>query len=415
MGKYSKVILIFCCLFAWFNVQSGVITVAKNGPGYTTVKAALRDCHAGDTILVKAGYYHEKNILINKPVTLITYENANLDGDNAWELLTITADNVTVRGFCLMNTGRSSTTDYAAIRMHESNHTRILNNRIENAYFGIYAERCTNAEISDNDLNMQPIKDEEGGNGIHGWKSDSLIVQRNRVSGHRDGIYFEFVTNSFIRSNISENNLRYGLHFMFSHSNYYEHNRFAKNGSGVAVMYSKNVHMYSNQFVDNQGNANYGLLLKDIDDSRIENNLFLRNTAAVYFEGSSRLTLHKNTFRSNGWALRIQASCESVKVDSNNFVLNSFDVSTNGSLVLNSFNHNYWDKYEGYDLKKDGFGDVPYQPVSLYSMVSERNPSSLLLMRSFLVGLMDKAEKVIPSITPENLKDEAPLMKFLQP
>jgi nitrous oxidase accessory protein len=44
-----------------------------------------------------------------------------------------------------------------------------------------------------------------------------------------------------------------------------------------------------------------------------------------------------------------------------NFLGNTFDVSTNGSLVLNEFNGNYWDKYDGYDLDKNKIGDVPYR------------------------------------------------------
>jgi nitrous oxidase accessory protein len=88
-------------------------------------------------------------------------------------------------------------------------------------------------------------------------------------------------------------------------------------------------------------------------------------------------------------------------------------VGTNGSLVLNNFNNNYWDKYDGYDLDYDHHGDVPYRPVSMYSMIIERNPPAMILFHSLITSLMDKSEKVIPSLTPENLKDEHPFMKSL--
>ena len=74
------------------------------------------------------------------------------------------------------------------------------------------------------------------------------------------------------------------------------------------------------------------------------------------------------------------------------------------------FNGNYWDKYEGYDLNKDKTGDVCYHPISLFSVILQNNPPAILLFRSIFVSLLDKIEKVIPSLTPENLKDEAPLM-----
>ena len=90
---------------------------------------------------------------------------------------------------------------------------------------------------------------------------------------------------------------------------------------------------------------------------------------------------------------------------------NTFDLATNGSLVLNKVTGNYWDKYEGYDMNMDRIGDVPYHPVSMYSMVVEQMPAAVLLWRSFLVLLLDRAERAIPALTPENLKDDAPLMK----
>ena len=109
--------------------------------------------------------------------------------------------------------------------------------------------------------------------------------------------------------------------------------------------------------------------------------------------------------------MKIQASCMDIKVAKNNFVGNTFDIGTNGSLVLNTFNNNYWDKYVGYDLNKDNIGDIPYRPVSMYSMIVEKYPSAMILFRSFITSLLDKTEKIIPSLTPENLKDNRPMMK----
>ena len=78
--------------------------------------------------------------------------------------------------------------------------------------------------------------------------------------------------------------------------------------------------------------------------------------------------------------------------------------------MQNTFNNNYWDKYEGYDLNRDGTGDVPYHPVSLYAMIIENNPIAVMFLRSFMVTLLEKAEKIVPSITPENFRDDSPVM-----
>ncbi|HXS58601.1 MAG TPA: NosD domain-containing protein, partial [Hanamia sp.] len=257
-------------------------------------------------------------------------------------------------------------------------------------------------------------KDEvQSGNGIHCWKSDSLLIIGNTIQGHRDGIYFEFVTNSLVWRNISRKNVRYGIHFMFSHHDTYIGNVFEENESGVAVMYTKFIHMYNNYFLNNWGGAAYGILLKDITDSDISGNVFMKNTTALNMEACSRINLYKNTFSNNGFAVKIQASCDNNDFTNNNFKGNTFDIGTNGSLVLNTFNGNYWDKYEGYDINRDNIGDVPYHPVSMYSMIIESNPAALMLFRSLIVSLLDKTEKILPGITPENLKDEKPLMRPL--
>jgi len=161
------------------------------------------------------------------------------------------------------------------------------------------------------------------------------------------------------------------------------------------------------------GDAADGLLLKEISDSYIDGNYFRKNTSGILMEGASRIHLTKNSFKSNGWAMKIQASCMGILVENNNFLNNTFDVGTNGELVLNTFDQNYWDKYEGYDINKDKIGDIPYRPVSMYSMIVEKNPPAMILFRSFIAALLDKTEKLLPSLTPEHLKDEHPLMKPL--
>jgi nitrous oxidase accessory protein len=198
---------------------------------------------------------------------------------------------------------------------------------------------------------------------------------------------------------------------MFSHSNEYRKNTFINNGAGVAVMYSHHVTMIDNTFEHNWGASAYGLLLKDIRDSEVKENRFIKNTVGIHLEGVSRSVFERNLFAENGYAVKLQASCDDNTFSQNNFKSNTFDMATNGSLVLNVVRANYWDKYEGYDLNRDGIGDVPFHPVSMYAMIVERIPTAVLLWRSFMVFLMDRAEKTIPAVTPLDLKDDSPNMK----
>lgn len=376
-----------------------------------SIKQAIATSNTGDTIIVNRGTYREGNIILEKKLTLIGEGLPILDGEHKYEILTIHSSNVTISGFKFINTGIASMTDIAGIKIIESKDLKILNNQFENTFFGIHISSSSNILIEGNMLNTKAEAEHQIGNGIHLWKCEHIIIHNNQVRGHRDGIYFEFVTNSLVTDNHSEGNIRYGLHFMFSHNDEYRGNSFINNGAGVAVMYTKNVKMIGNHFEQNWGSSSYGLLLKDIRDSEVKNNSFIKNSIGIYIEGSSRIHFSENIFNQNGWAIKLQASCDDNIFTKNNFTANTFDIATNGTLVLNTINKNYWDKYEGYDLKKDGTGDVPHRPVNLYASIVERIPSAIMLWRSFMVTLMDKAEKVVPAITPENLKDNFPSMK----
>ncbi len=406
------VVLLLLGLLSDQVVTARVIGVGPSQP-FRSIRQALASAAPGDTILVQPGIYREQNLVIDRPVVLQGVNYPVIDGEHRYENISIRSGKVTVEGFELCNTGVSSITDFAAIKIIESRNVTIRNNRIKGAFFGIYSQYGARCLIEKNVLTANAKTEQESGNGIHCWKSDSMQIIANTISGHRDGIYFEFVTNSLIWRNTSVRNIRYGLHFMFSNDDAYITNVFENNGAGVAVMFSKGVRMFNNYFRENWGDAAYGILLKEINDSHIEGNHFERNTSAIYAEGANRIVMRRNLFKDNGWAFKIQASCSDVELDHNNFLGNSFDVGTNGSLVLNRFNNNYWDKYEGYDLNRDRIGDVPYRPVSMYSMIVEKNPPVMILFHSLIVTLMDKSEKVIPSLTPENLVDEHPLMKPL--
>jgi nitrous oxidase accessory protein len=350
-------------------------------------------------------------LAVSKSVFIKGIDYPVFDGEYKHEIFSVEAPNVIIEGLHLKHSGRSDMNDIAGIKLYTTKNVIVRNNILDFTFFGIYLMDSENCTIENNRITSDAVTEQSSGNGIHLWKSRNILIKNNRIKGHRDGIYFEFVTDTKINNNLSENNIRYGLHFMYSHDNEYHKNTFKNNGAGVAVMYTKRVKMTENNFIENKGSSSYGLLLKDISDSYLSKNVFSKNSIGIYMEESNRIEVTENLFESNGWALKVQASCSGNKIEKNNFIGNSFDIATNGSLVMNSFNGNYWDKYEGYDLNKDKIGDIPYHPVSMFSMIIEKIPFALMLYRSFVVTLLDKAEKIIPSITPIDLKDEKPLMK----
>lgn len=412
MGGNAKMRIIAIIVIFFFYAGASATTIhAGANRNCKTITAAVAAASAGDTVLVDAGYYTEKKLEIRKAIVLKGINYPVLDGQKKYEIIYVKADGVTIDGFRVIHSGISSIDDISGIKVVDSKNVIIRNNILEDNFFGIQVQNGINCSIENNKLIANSKEEQQSGNGIHCWKGDSMRIISNNITGHRDGIYFEFVKNSIIWRNTSTNNIRYGLHFMFSNDDTYVSNIFSNNGSGVSVMYSNRIKMFSNYFEQNWGDASHGILLKEISDGYMQGNYFNKNTSAIFMEGANRIFMTYNTFTNNGWALKIQASCMDVVLEFNNFMGNTFDVGTNGSLTLNKFNQNYWDKYEGYDLNKDKIGDIPYRPVSMYSMIVEKYPPAMILFRSFITTLLDKTEKILPSLTPENLKDNAPLMK----
>jgi nitrous oxidase accessory protein len=380
-------------------------------PGARPISEAIARAPRGALVVVHAGVYREPAITIDKPIVLEGRDRPVLDGTGTHGLLVVSGDSVTVRGFVFRNTGSSFVEDRAAVRIAQASACTVEDNRFERTFFGVYLSNVTDCRIERNELRASGGGESSSGNGIHLWSSRAVTITDNRITGHRDGIYFEFVHDSRIRGNVSERNVRYGLHFMYSDGCRYEDNTFRANGAGVAVMYTKHVQMTGNRFEENWGPAAYGLLLKEITDSRLERNVFRRNTTALLADGANRLVAEHNDFEKNGWAIRLDANTERGRVEANNFSGNTFDVTSNGQSHTTTLAGNYWDDYRGYDLNRDGVGDVAHRPVRLFSVLVEHHEPALILLRSAFVHLLDLMERALPSLTPHMLVDAAPSMR----
>lgn len=381
----------------------------------TSVKAAVEQAVDGDVIRIKKGVYKEFDIkIINKSIKIIGEDYPIIDAEMNGTAFSIQADDFTIEGLEIRNIGKSHTKEFSAILIANSNNFHITNNRLTNIFFGLLIEKSAGGFITGNRIESNATAQGNSGNGIHLWHSNNINVTGNHVSGTRDGIYLEFAGNTTISENVCINNLRYGLHFMFSNNNKYLDNVFESNGAGVAVMFSKNIQMYRNHFKKSWGSASYGLLLKEINDAELKHNIFDSNTIAISADGTNRVNYIENDFRNNGYAVKIRGACYKNIFKRNNFLYNSFDVAYTGQINENEFTNNYWSDYTGYDLNKDGIGDVEYRPVKLFSYLVNQTPEAIILLRSMFIGLLDFSERVTPIFTPKELIDSKPQMKKIQ-
>lgn len=408
MNPFLIYILIF---FLFTDLSQSKSLEVGSGKQFEDLPQAVAISEDGDTIIVNAGIYKVNNLRIIKKIVIKGKKDAILDANNKANILLINSDSVRIEGLTFRNVKASYIEDFSAIKILKSSYCVIENNKVLNSFFGIYCEYSNNCIIKNNKIIGEAKEEFSSANAIHLWYCNNMTIADNTTSQHRDGIYFEFVKNSKISNNNSNNNLRYGLHFMFSDSNTYVNNIFSNNGAGVAVMYSSHIYMHKNKFYDNIGQSSYGLLLKEITDSQITDNEIAKNTTGIYADGTTRCNIIENNFKRNGLAIKIYGSSTSNIFTKNNFISNTFDVSSNASDNRNDFYMNYWEKYSGYDINKDGYGDIPYYPVRLFSYITAKSKEALILLHSFFIKILEFAESIFPFFTPTDLKDPSPLMK----
>lgn len=403
--------LIFVCWSAGPALSAGKTHRVCADCEFHGLRAAVAAADAGDTILVHAGVYREGLVEVFKPLTILGVDRPTIDGRGDKHVFYVRADDVTLRGLVIQGSGSSFVSDFAGIRAEHSRRCLFADNLIRDNTYSIYFEKVSNCVVRNNTIVGNAVREVTAGNGVHLFYSDHIRVVGNDVSKSRDGLYFEFTEDSMIADNRSHDNLRFGMHFMFSHRNEFSRNSFTGNPTGVAIMYSRNLTVRRNSFEKSRGASSYGILIKEITDSNFTENLFRENTLGIMLNGSNRNLIQRNGFLSNGRAAEIYTNSYDNEFRQNNFVENKFDIATNSRRNTNRFEFNYWDRYRGYDLDRDGRGDVPFRPVSVFSFWVGRYPELGILLNSPVVTFLEIAERVFPAITPESLADPTPRMK----
>ena len=298
----------------------------------------------------------------------------------------------------------------AGIRAAGVRNCRIESNHLDQTLFAIYL-----ADVQDCLVRANIVRGPEPHR--RSGQRDPRLVEptgasaRNDVRGHRDGISSSSSPTDTWSGNRSERSARYGMHFMFSNDCRYQRNLYLQNNNGVAVMYSKRVEFIDNRFERNWGSAAYGLLLKDINDSRIEGNQFVSNSVGLYLEDANRNRVIGNTFQGNGWALKSLRQRPGQRVRAQHLRGERLRRGNQQPLERLVLSRELLGSLSRLRPGPGRIGDVPHAPVRLFALVVERAPATLILLRSLLVDLLDLAERVIPTLTPETLLDDRPLMK----
>jgi nitrous oxidase accessory protein len=389
-------------------------------PNSFNLHQAVADAEHGSTITVPKGVYPGP-LHINKPLSLIADDGAIIDAGGEGDVVTITAPDVTFRGFTVRGSGANLNREDTGILVNLSPRTIIENNIVEDCLFGINFKESPDSIMRGNTIIGKDIYIARRGDGIKLWNSHNSLIENNRVKDIRDAVLW-YSDNVVIRGNHVTGS-RYGLHFMYSHNNILEENVLEQNSVGVFLMYSRNLILRRNVLARNRGPSGYGIGVKDMQGMIVEDNLMVGNRVGVYIDNPpvylpeyDRFT--RNVFASNDVGMVFQPSVQRVAVFENSFIENLQQVALagGGELRRNEFTHNgrgnFWSDYRGYDLDGDGIGDMPYQAESLWDNLMDREPGLRLFLFSPAQQAVELASQAFPVVRPRPLMtDNAPLMR----
>ncbi len=371
----------------------------------------------GDEIRVPPGVY-EGNLVISKPIVLDGNGAAVFDGLGKATVIEVIADGVTIRGCTIRGSGEDVTGEPSAIRVTAANAT-IDSNTIEDALFGIDLQEAPNAVIRNNTITSKDLDAGRRGDGIRLWWSHGCTVEGNTIRGSRDMVFWYSEDLRITRNTVADS--RYGLHFMYSHNTVLEGNDLYDNSVGIYLMYSNGITLRGNRMRNNRGASGYGIGLKDCDDITITGNALLANRVGVYLDNSPSSIGSTGLFESNMIAFNEVGLLATPNTHDNVFTRNAFieneqPAATHGRgrLVSNTFARdgagNYWSDYAGFDLDGDGFGDVAYEPRSLFGAMLANEPNLRLFVHSPAQQAIEFTARALPELRPEpTLVDSSPL------
>ena len=410
------------------------VLCAASSLAAATLQERIDAAALNQTIRVESGV-QAGPIVIKKPLTIIGEKGAEIRGNGSGNVITIAADDVTLRGLRITGSGLRLSDDDAAVFV-TGNRAKIDNCVIAESLHGIYLKKVSGTQILNNRIegkttlaaSTEPVEKGIGtsaencdttlvsnrrGNGVHQWNCEGTVIRRNEISETRDGIYFSFTNNCRVENNFIHH-VRYGLHYMYSDGNVFENNAFTDNAAGAAIMFSKELVVRGNRFLNNRGHRAYGLIFQSSDRSRLEHNEISENAVGLSFNQCNQNGIVGNSVSQNYIGLRFGSNSDGNRFTENMFVRNIHPIETGASDVSGNAwavagVGNLWDKDVDLDLDRDGINDLPHRELDLLGILRRDFPVIAFLSDSPALKLLRFANEraAIPGVSA--IEDPAPL------
>lgn len=369
------------------------------------LQAAVDGADDGTVLCLAPGSYYGP-VTITKSVEIWGPRDAVIRSLGEGTTIEIEADGSALTGVTVDGSGGRFDTLDAAVHV-VADDVRVEGVRVQNAVFGLLIEKANRATIFNN-IVQGPDEGPLGlrGDGIRLWETRDSEVRGNQVIGCRDMVIWYSGNNRLVGNTVVRS--RYGTHFMYSHDNQVEGNRYLDNVVGIFIMYSRNLTLRDNLLVRSSGPGGMGLGIKESGNLTVSDNAFIANTKGVYMDTAPLEPDDFNTFEDNAFfhsevAILMHSSEKRNAFLGNQFVSNhsQLQVEGGGNALAVDWNGNSFDDYAGYDMDRDGFGDIPYELRRLSSQLESTYPQLQFFRGAITLALLDAISSLFPMVEPE--------------
>ncbi len=402
----------FFLLFVWFtSIASANI-----------LQESIDNAPEGSTLTLSAGIYPGK-ITIDKPLTILGKENGVIiKGDGQGRVVIINSSDVILKNLTITGGGSRMENLDAAIAMDRVKRCEISGCKLLDSLYGIDMKMVSDSVISGNYITSQKNNIDHRGDALKIWYGNNNLIKNNTIDSSRDITLTYSHNNRVLNNHVTDS--RYGLHISMSHGTTVEGNTYRYNAVGVMVMGAKETTLANNTIESSKGAAGIGVVMKEVSNLRLHNNKISFNAKGLfietkYSEEQMQRYITSNEISYNGEAIHFHAAIQNNTITDNQFFGNIDDAVKNSrgdSTSSNIIEHNYWDRYAGFDSNHDNIGDTPHQILQYADRLWQYNNKVKFFYASPVMSLLNFLASIAPFIEPilviEDAKPKVDLSDF---
>lgn len=385
----------------------------------SALQSAIEAAAPGDALCLSPGI-HVGPIVIERAITLWGPRDAIVRSRGTGTTVTVRGPKTQLLGFGVDGSGVRHDLDDAAVHVGADD-VVVEGIEVTRATFGVMIEKANRVQLRGcRVVGLPDVVSGLRGDAVRLWETRDSVIEGNDIESGRDLVVWYSPRNVFRSNRIAHG--RYGAHFMYSGDNDVLDNELVGNVVGVFVMYSRNLRLRGNRFVDSSGGAGMGVGLKESGNVIMEHNLFVHDTIGLYVDTSPLYRGDQNRFEGNRFLLSGTAVTFHGRSEGNLFRGNDLrgnraqvEVEGGGDARESRWEGNWFDDYAGYDLDDDGSGDVPYALRSLSGQLTAKYPETAYFRGTPALGIIEVLGTLVPLVTPRTLiVDERPRMRALR-